>query len=98
MRGLDLLPVDADPKPGPLGYVQEAAFDLKRFQGQTLSLLPDPVRVDRRDLPGCRGRHVREHGERYVEVIVGMRTPGQTPGSAQLGNPHRAGQAPEMRV
>jgi len=53
---------------------------------------------DRGDLPGRRGGDVGEHRERHVEVVVGMRPPGQAPVAAGLRDAHRARHRPEVRV
>lgn len=68
-------PVPPQPRPGryphvPVHYAQ-------RFTGKALAVLPDPVGVDCGDLARCRSRHLGEHRQRNVEVVVRMRTPGQ---------------------
>ena len=81
-----------------LGHLHVAAFDLQWLLGQALAVLPYPVRVNGGDLArrGC--AHMREHGQRDVEVVVGMGAPGQAKRLAQLRHTHRAGHGPEMRV
>ena len=75
-----------------------AVFNLQRLASQALAVLPDPVRVHGGYLAGCGGAHMREHGQRDVKVVVGMRAPGQAPGLAHLRDPNRALHGPEMRV
>src|SRR3954471_1374085 len=76
MRGVDGGPVDFDTQARPLRHGDLAALDLERLLGQRLAVLPDPVRVDRGDLAGGGGADMGEHGERDVEMVVGVRTPG----------------------
>src|SRR6516225_781590 len=98
MRRLDLRHVDLHPETGPIGNGNHAAHNLQRLLRQALSVLPDPVRIDRGDL-ARRGRgDMREHRQRNVEMVVGMRSPGQAPLAAHLGNADRALHRPEMRV
>src|SRR5215475_7199548 len=47
MGRLDLRHVDLHSETGPIGNSNHAARDLQRLLGQALSVLPDPVRVDR---------------------------------------------------
>ncbi len=49
-------------------------------------------------LARCGGGHMGEHGQGDVEVVVGVRAPGQAPVAAGLAHAHRAGHGPEMRV
>ena len=46
-------------------------------RGEPLAVLPDPVRVERRDLARGGGADLGEHRERDVEVVVRVRAPGQ---------------------
>ena len=48
--------------------------------------------------PGRGGADVGEHRQRDVEVVVGVRAPGQPEVVAELGDPDRAGHGPEVRV
>src|SRR6516164_3266682 len=47
MRRLDLGHVDLHPETGPIGNGNHAAHNLQRLLRQALSVLPDPVRIDR---------------------------------------------------
>ena len=78
--------------------LQLAVLDLQRLFGEPLAVLPDPVRVDCGDLAGRGRRHVREHGERNIEMVVRVRSPGQPPVAAELRHAHRALHRPEMRI
>ena len=98
MRLLDLGHVELDAEAGLLRHLDEAAFDLQRLFRQALAVLPDPVRVDRRDAAGRRRADVGEHRQRDVEVVVRVRAPGQAPVAAGLGDAHRAGHRPEVRI
>src|SRR6185369_2086951 len=95
---LDLGHVELDAQAGLLGYLDHAADDLQRVAREPLAVLPDPVGVDRGDTAWRGGGHMREHGQRNVEMVVGMRAPGQAPVAAGLRNAHRAGHRPEVRV
>ena len=86
------------PRPGRSGTCELAVDDLQRVFGEALAVLPDPMRVDRGDF-ARRGRgHVGEHRQRDVEVIVGVRAPGEAPLAAELGHAHRALHRPEVRI
>src|SRR5580692_2932051 len=98
MRGLQRSAVDLDAKPGPVRHRDPAALDLQRLPGQGLAVLPDPVGVDRGDLARRRRADMGEHGERNIEVIVGMRAPGQAVVAAGLRHAHRALHGPEVRI
>ena len=74
------------------------AHDLQRLQGEALAVLPDPVGVDGGDFADRRSPHVREHGQRHIEVVVGMAAPGQPPVAAGLRHAHAARHRPKMRV
>ena len=63
-----------------------------------LPVLPNPMGVDRRHLAGRRGGDVSEHGERNIEMIVGVRAPGQPEVPARLRDPDRALHRPEMGI
>ena len=71
-----------------LGQVNETILDLERLLGQALTVLPDPVRVDGRDAPRRGSAHMGEHRQRDIEVVVGMRAPGQSKGLAHLRHTH----------
>src|SRR6185369_7822979 len=86
MRLFHFLHIDLDAESGFVGHGDLSACDAQRLLGEALPILPDPVSVDGSDLTRSGGGYVREHGERDVEVIVGVRTPGQAPGMAQLGH------------
>ena len=47
---------------------------------------------------GRGGGDVGEHRQRHVEVVVGVRAPGQSPCVAELRDAHRAGHRPEVRI
>src|SRR3954447_12826830 len=98
MRGVDGGPVDFDTQARPLRHGDLAALDLEWLLGQRLAVLPDPVRVDRGDLAGGGGADMGEPGERDVEMVVGVRTPGQAVVAAGLGHAHRALHGPEMGI
>ena len=75
------------------------AFDFKRLFGQALvALLPDPVGVDGGNVARRGSRHVGEHRQRDVEVVVGVRAPGQAELMAHLRHANRALHRPEVRV
>ena len=80
------------PRPGRAfpGSATSPPRDLERLSGQALAVLPDPVRVDGGDPAGRRGGDVREHGQGNIEVVVGVRAPGQAPFAAHLRHAHRA--------
>ena len=54
--------------------------------------------LDCRNVAWSSRRAVREHRERDIEMIIGMRSPGKSPFVAKLRDPHRAAHGPEMRV
>ena len=73
--------------------------DLERLFRQTfLILLPDPMRVQCGDLPRRGGSDMGEHGQRDIEMIVGVRAPGQPPFMAHLCDANRALHGPEVRI
>src|SRR5450830_1520185 len=82
--GHDLLHVDLDAEARRRWHVDHAADDLERIAREALPVLPDPVRVDGSDVARRGGGNLREHRQRNVEVVVGMRTPGQAPFVAHL--------------
>jgi hypothetical protein len=56
------------------------------------------VRVQGGDLAGRGRTDVGDHRQRDVEVVVGVRTPGQAEVVAELGDAHGAAHGPEVRV
>ena len=95
---LDFRHIEFDAEARRFGNGNPSAFDPEGLFGQALAVLPDPVRIDGGDLAGRRGGHVREHGQGNVEVIVGVRAPGQAPLVAQLRHAHGAAHGPEMGI
>src|SRR5665213_970794 len=86
---LDLLHVDLDAAAWFIRHCEFAVEDAEGVLRYALTVLPDPVGIDCCDFAG-RGRgYVGEHGERNVEMIVGVRTPGQAPFFADLRDAHR---------
>ncbi|MNE32919.1 hypothetical protein D3C80_1265520 [compost metagenome] len=98
MRLGQLVFIQLHPKPRPRRHVHMPVDDAQWFAGQALAVLPDPVGVDRSDFTRRRSRHLGEHCQRDIEVVVGMRTPGQPPVVAHLRHPYRTLQGPEVRV
>ena len=86
------------PRPGLSESATFPFLDFDRLTCQPLSVLPNPVRVDRGDLAGCSRGRMREHRERDIEVIVGVRAPGEAPIVAHLRHAHRALHGPEVRI
>src|ERR1043165_8358417 len=82
---------------GQIGDRDRTADDLEGLAGQPLAILPDPMSVNGGNPSRCGGGDMREHCERDVEVIVGMRTPRQAaPVAAELGDTNGALHGPEM--
>ena len=86
------------PRPGRSGTAILPPLIWSGSLVSALAVLPDPVGVDRGDLAGRGGADVGEHRERNVEVVVGVRAPGQAAVAAGLGDAHRALHGPEVRV
>src|SRR5260370_22825950 len=98
MRRLDCPAIDLNAETGAIWDSDLAAPDLQRFFGKRLAVLPDPVRIDRRDLARRGGADMGEHGKRDIKMIVGMRAPGQPIVAAGLRHAYRALHGPEMRI
>src|SRR3569623_1992868 len=81
----------------PLWHTHQSTFDLRRLLGEALAVLPVPMRIERGYAPRRGGADLRKHGERDVEMIVGMRAPCQAPFVTNLRDPDRALHRPEMR-
>ena len=91
--------VDLDAEAGAVGYRRSCPPTIcSGSLRQLLAVLPDPVGVDRGDLARRGRRHMREHRQRDVEMVVGMRAPGQAVVAAGLRHAHRALHGPEMRI
>src|SRR5215475_1460672 len=60
MCQLNLCHIDFNAQPWTLGDCDRAFDNLERFFGEALAVLPDPMGVDRRDLPRCSSRDVRK--------------------------------------
>jgi len=67
---LNPLEINLDPKPWPVWNAHLPVHDLERVLRKPLAILPDPVSVDGSDFSRGRGRGVRDHGERDIEVII----------------------------
>ncbi|RMW13823.1 hypothetical protein ALP03_00918 [Pseudomonas amygdali pv. tabaci] len=93
-----LVHVQLDAQPRLLGHIDLTADNLQRGLGQALAVLPDPVGINRRDVARCRSGNVGEHRQRNIEMVVGMRAPGQTPFVAHLRHTYRALHGPEVRI
>src|SRR3984885_13663932 len=98
MCRLDALQVDLDAEAGASGQLDFSMDDGERLSGQALAVLPDPMRIDGGYLTRSSRSHMGEHGQRNVEVIVGVRSPSEAPVAAKLRHPHRALHGPEMRI
>ena len=85
---LHFVHVQLYPQTGLLGQVNETIPDLERLLRQALAVLPDAVRVDRGHAARGSGAHVGEHGQRNIEMVVGVRAPGQAEGLAHLRHTH----------
>ena len=69
------------------GYLNHAVLDLQGILGEVLPILPNPVRVDGGHFARRCRCTVREHGQRHIEVIVGMRAPSEVVHLTQLRHP-----------
>src|SRR3974390_2157890 len=98
MRRIELLEIELYSQSGPLRHSDLTRDDPEWLFCQPLSVLPNPMGVDRRDAAGSGGSDLREHGQRDVEVIVGMRPPGEPKFPAQLRDADRALHGPEVRI
>src|SRR5450759_4395858 len=95
VRLLDLVEVERYSKTRRLGHPDHAPGDHERLARESLTVLPDPVRVDRCNLTGRRGGRVSKHRERDVEMIVRVRTPRKAEVAAHLRDADRALHRPE---
>src|SRR5581483_10738354 len=95
---LDGIEVQLNAEAGALGQSNVAVSDLERIACEMLPVLPDPVGIDGGDVAGRGGGGVRHHGERDVEMVVGVRAPGESVVATGLRYAHRALHRPEMRV
>jgi len=96
VRFFDLHQIDLDTEPGRCGTCNQTC-STSAAHGQSLAVLPDPMRVDRVTRPGAAPRHVREHRQRDVEVIVGMRAPTSGPSRGSIcATPHRAARVQKL--
>ncbi len=99
MGGEQPLLVEGDAEARRVRQGDLAADDAQRLLGEPLqALLPDPVRVQGVVRSGRRRAAVGDHGQRDVEVVVGVAPPRQAHCVAQLGDAHRAPHGPEVRV
>ena len=55
---------------GLLWQCNLAIHNFQRIFGQALAVLPNPVGVYGRDPARCGGCDLREHGQRYIKVVV----------------------------
>src|SRR5204862_4543382 len=72
--------------------------NFERLPREALPVLPDPVGIDGRDFARSCRRHMCDHRERNVEVIIGVRAPGQTPRLTNLCHTHGALHRPKMWI
>src|ERR1035441_10158460 len=98
VRALDSIEVEFNAEAGSLGHCNHAVLDLERIACQLLSVLPDPMRVHGRDSARCGRGDMRDHGERDIEVVVGVRAPSESVIATSLRHMHRALHGPEMRI
>jgi hypothetical protein len=86
----------------PAGTAFPDGLTLNHFVPQghkvALAVLPDPVCVYGGNVARRRGRDMGKHGQRHIEMVVGMRTPAQAAVVAHLGDAYAAGHGPEMRI
>lgn len=95
----DLIHIQLNPQPRRRRHLHHATFDLKRLLSKTLiTFLPYPVGVDSSDRARRSGGDVREHRQRDIEVVVGVRTSGQAKLMAHLRHANRPLHRPEVRV
>src|SRR3984885_14299500 len=98
MGGLEPLHVDLYAEPGTPRKLGRSIHDRERVPGQTLAVLPDPMSIDSGYVSRSSRRHMSKHGQRDVEVVVGMRSPGKAPVAAELRHADGALHGPEMRI
>ena len=61
MGALHFVHIQRDTQAGCIGHPHLPIDNLQRLFGQSLAILPYPVRIDRRDFAGRSGGHLREH-------------------------------------
>ena len=98
MRRPDFVHVGGEAEAGLFGDADFAVDDLVVVVAEVLPVLPDPVGVERGDLAGAGGGRLAEDGERDVEVVVRMASPGETPVVEDLSHSYAARHCPEMGV
>ncbi len=96
---LHLLHIDFDTETRLLRHCDGAVHDLQRLLGQSLdALLPDPVCIQCVVEARNSGADMCHHGQRDVEVVVGVRAPGITEIMTHLCHTHGTLHGPEVRV
>src|SRR5277367_6683670 len=98
MSRFEPLQVDLDAETGTVWELDRPIDDLERLPGQTLAVLPDPMSIYSGYVSRSCRRYMGKHGQRDVEVIVGVRSPGEAPVAAELRYAHGALHGPEMRI
>src|SRR5262245_24888241 len=98
MRRFNLRHVDFDAEARSLWNEHRAFDDFQWLLCQSLTILPNPMRIDCSDVTWSRGRDMGEHSKRDVEVIILMRSPGEAPIPSHLRNPDGSLQRPEMQI
>ena len=78
--------------------LQLAADDLWRIIEEVLTILPDPVGIERCRIADGRSTHLCKCSQGDIEVVVRVNAPGETPGVQQLRHTDRTIEAPEVRI
>src|SRR5215469_9032746 len=98
MSLFQLLEVRLHSETGQLRYADLTSNDLKRLPGDSLTILPNPMRVDCCRSSACCSSNVREHCQGDIEMIVGVRAPGHPVLTTELGCTNRTGHRPEVWI
>ena len=80
----DLLHVEMYAETRCIRNLQLAADDLWRIIEEVLTILPDPVGIERCRIADRSGTHLCKCSQGDIEVVVRVNAPGETPGVQQL--------------
>ena len=94
----DLLHVEVYTETRCVRNLQLAADDLWRIIEEILTVLPDPVGIQRCRIADRCGTHLCKGCQCDVEVVVRVYAPGKAPGVEKLRHTDRTIEAPEMRI
>ena len=75
----DAVHIEMDAKSGRIRHLQLSADDLRRVTKEVLTVLPDPVGIQRSGVSDRRCADLRKCRQRDVKMVIGMNAPGKSP-------------------